>query len=55
MKQGSKTLRPGDYDSFAPAILSRNHREINFAESISVSIKVVIGGHEKRKSTKGFF
>ena len=31
-----------NYDSFATAILSRNHKEIDIAESISVSIKVLI-------------
>ena len=38
------TLGPGDYDSFATAILSQNHREINITESISVSRKVIIEG-----------
>ena len=36
------TLRPRDYDSFAAAILSQNHREIGIAELISASIKVII-------------
>ena len=36
------TFAPGDYDSFAAAILSRNYRDINIAESILVSIKVII-------------
>ena len=35
---------PGDYDSFATVILSQNYREINIAESLSVSIKVIIEG-----------
>ena len=38
------TLGPRDYDSFAVAILSQNHREINIAELILVSTKVVIKG-----------
>ena len=33
---------PWDYDSFAMPILSWNYREIDFEESILVSIKVVI-------------
>ena len=32
----------GDYDFFGEAILSQSHREIDTAESISVSIKVII-------------
>ena len=36
----SITLAPGDYDSFAVTILSRNHGEIDIAELTSVSIKV---------------
>ena len=38
----SNSLRPSDYDSFAMAILSQNHQEINIAESIWGSIKVII-------------
>ena len=36
------TLLARDYNSFAAAILSQNHREIDVAESISVSIKGII-------------
>ena len=43
----SVTLMPGDYDSFAVMILSQTHRGIDISESIAVSIKVVIRGHEK--------
>ena len=32
---------PGDYDSFAVAILSQNYMEIDIAKSILVSIKVI--------------
>ena len=32
------TLGPGDYDSFAAAILSQNHREIDIAKSILLRI-----------------
>ena len=35
-------LTPGDYDSFAVAILSQNHRGINIVELISARIKVII-------------
>ena len=31
-----------DYDSFAMGILSQNHREIDIAELMSISINVVI-------------
>ena len=37
------TLRPGNYYSFAMAILSQNYTETNIAESILASIKAVIG------------
>ena len=40
--QEAATLGPRD--SFIIAILSQNHREINIAESILVSIKVIIEG-----------
>ena len=36
------TLVHEDYDSFAMAILSQNHREFDIAESILVSVKVII-------------
>ena len=36
------TLMPGDYNSFAMVILNWNHREIDIAESVSVSIKVYL-------------
>ena len=45
----SNTLMPGDYYSFAMVILSHIHGGIIIAESISVSIKVVI------TCTKEFF
>ena len=35
-------LAPSDYNSFAAATLSRNYREIDFAELILGSIKVII-------------
>ena len=35
---------PGIYDSFVAVILSRNLREIDITEFISVSIKVIIEG-----------
>ena len=38
----STTLGPVDYNSFAMAILSHNHQEIEIAELISVSTKVII-------------
>ena len=40
---------PGDYSSFSMAILSQNHREMNIAELILLSLKVIIA------CTKGFF
>ena len=36
------TLTPRDYNYFAMAILSQNHRGIDIAEMISASIKVII-------------
>ena len=45
----ANTLMPADYDSFGMAILSCNHGEIDIADSILVTIKVIIGGHEKVK------
>ena len=39
---GQNTLMPGDYNSFAMAILSQNHREIDITELISASINVII-------------
>ena len=38
------TLWPGNYDSFAVAILSQNHWEIHITESILASIKIIIEG-----------
>ena len=38
------TLGPSNYDSFAMAILSQNHLEINTAEFILVNRKVAIKG-----------
>ena len=35
-------IMPGDYDSFAMAIFSQNHREIDITESILVSINVTV-------------
>ena len=49
----SDTLRPRDYNSFTMAILSQKHREINIAESILLSIKDIIRGHEKGKVPSG--
>ena len=41
-------LMPRDYDSFAPAILSQNHRGIDSAESLLAGINVIVA------CTKGF-
>ena len=38
------TLGHGDYDPFATAILSQNHREIDITESILAIRKVIIEG-----------
>ena len=38
----SSTVTPRNYDSFATVILSQNHKTFDIAESILVSIKVVI-------------
>ena len=38
------TLRPGNCDFSAMAILSQNHREINIVELILVSLKVIVFG-----------
>ena len=42
--ESNRTLRSDDCDSFAVAILSRKHREIDIAESILARIKVIIEG-----------